>query len=213
MEKDTEQLEALRDIRRMMRESSRFLSLSGLSGILAGLYALAGAFVAQSIIDDFGAFNTAEAGGRSPAFSQHGLRLVVLSLAVVTVSLVTAFLLTARKARRQGHRLFDHSSRKLFWAIALPLISGGIFCVALLAQGGNALLLICPAMLVFYGLALLAGSRYTLGEVRALGFSQLAAGLVSCFLPAYGLLFWSLGFGLFHIIYGVVMWYRYDRIS
>ncbi len=210
MEKENDQLAALNDIRRMMKESSRFLSLSGLSGILAGVYALAGALAGHSLLRNYYSGDDAEQVGRS----HHGMLLMKLSLralAVLALSLVTAFVLSGRKARRTGHKLFDHASRNLMWSMAVPLLAGGVVCISLLMRGGDFVLLVCPVLLIFYGLALFAGSRLTLPDVRYLGYFEISLGLIACFYPGHGLFFWSLGFGALHIIYGAIMWYKYER--
>ena len=211
MTQESEPLEALNDIRRMMKESSRFLSLSGLSGILAGIYALLGAAAAHRIIGSW-----QDAQSTTEGSIHHNnliIKLLVTALAVFVLSLITVFFLSGRKARKGGHRLFDHSSRKLIWSMALPMLTGGIFCLALLLNGGSYTLLVAPAMLVFYGLALVASSRLTLDDVRYLGYLEILLGLVALFYQRNGLLFWALGFGVLHIVYGAIMWYKYDRRS
>jgi hypothetical protein len=208
MKNTSEQLEALEDIRKMMKDSSRFLSLSGLSGVLAGGYALLGAALAQQAIQTIDA-------GRYYASGELSQRLTLclgsIALCVLILSVATALWLSGRKARKRGHRLFDHSSRNLLWSMAIPLLTGGIFCLSLLAHGGKAVYLICPAMLIFYGIALASSSRLTLHDVKYLGYMQIALGLTASFYPHHGLLFWSLGFGLLHIVYGSIMWFKYDR--
>lgn len=210
MEKENDQLAALNDIRRMMKESSRFLSLSGLSGILAGVYALAGAFAGHTLLRNYYGGASAE---RYDGADHRSLltSLAFIALAVLVLSLATAFVLSGRKARKTGHKLFDYASRNLMWSMAVPLMAGGIVCLSLLLRGGDFVLLVCPVLLIFYGLALFAGSRLTLPDVRYLGYFQIALGLVACFYPGHGLIFWSLGFGVLHIIYGSIMWYKYER--
>jgi hypothetical protein len=203
MDIQREQLEALHDIRRMMKESSRFLSLSGMSGIFAGVYALGGAMLAHNLIEE---------NAQSPyTTAQVLLPLAGIASAVLAASVLTAVLFSARKAKRTNHRLFDHTSRRLFWSMAVPLLAGGILCTALIIQGNGFLLLLSPAMLVFYGLALVNASRDTYGDVKFLGYLQVALGLTGAFIPQHGLLLWALGFGGLHIVYGAIMWFRYER--
>jgi hypothetical protein len=71
--------------------------------------------------------------------------------------------------------------------------------------------LAAPACLVFYGLALIQGSANTFDEIRYLGFSEIILGLISASVPGYGLVFWAIGFGVLHIIYGVIMYNKYDK--
>ena len=211
MKNEAEQLEALNDIRRMMKESSRFLSLSGLSGILAGLYALAGAAIASVLISNFRAGDPPRALTDHQTYFNLVFQLSLISIAVLVLSLTTALFLSGRKARKSGHKLFDHSSKNLFWSMAVPLFAGGVFCIALLMDGTEHTELICPVMLLFYGLALISSSRLTLDDVRYLGYLELGLGLVACFYKEHPLLLWSLGFGVLHVIYGSIMWFKYDR--
>jgi hypothetical protein len=69
--------------------------------------------------------------------------------------------------------------------------------------------IVAPLTLIFYGLALVNASKYTLSEVRWLGLTQILLGLAAAHFIGYGLVFWALGFGLVHILYGLVMHYKY----
>lgn len=197
--KQTEQpIEVLQDIRQMMQQSSRFLSLSGLSGVFAGIYALAGAWLGNKVIFE-----------GNYGYEETKLLSVAICLMVLFLSVATAYVFSARKARRTGSRLFDHSARRLMWQMMVPLVTGGILCVALINDNG--ILLVAPVMLIFYGIALINGSRYTLRDIGNLGFIEVALGLFAAFYRGHGLLFWTIGFGLMHILYGAIMWYKYDR--
>jgi hypothetical protein len=208
MENEQQSMDALQDIRRMMKESSKFLSLSGLSGVFAGLYALAGAGLVHKFVSHY---NAMDEMGENPGMTVGGLisRTVFVAGCVLFFSILTALLLSARKAKKNGQRLFDHTSKKLFWTMAIPLGAGGLFCVALLVQG--IMIMIAPVMLLFYGTALVSASRYTMSDVRFLGVLEIITGLISAFLPGYGLWFWAIGFGVLHIIYGSIIWFKYDR--
>ena len=210
MENEKQQLEALQDIRRMMQESSKFLSLSGLSGIFAGIYALIGAWLGHSAIASFN-----EGYPRNENFETEYNRYLIYLLAicfgVLATSILTAFLFSFNKAKRNNQKLFDHTSKKLLWNMIIPLSAGGIFCFALLYHGHNFLLLIAPAMLIFYGLALVNSSKFTLHDIKYLGYLEIILGIISCFSLKHGLIFWALGFGVLHIIYGAIMWFKYDR--
>ena len=91
----------------------------------------------------------------------------------------------------------------------IPLITGGIFSLTLLSQGFYGF--VAPATLIFYGLALVNGGKHTLNDIKYLGLSEIAVGLVALYFVGYGLLFWAFGFGILHIIYGTVMYFKYDR--
>lgn len=93
--------------------------------------------------------------------------------------------------------------------MAVPLVSGGLVVMLLVREG--LIGLVAPMMLLFYGLSLYNASKYTITEVKILGFVQIALGLVNMVMLGYGLLFWAIGFGLMHIVYGIIMHIRYER--
>lgn len=207
------EIQDLRHIRELMDRSTRFLGLSGLSGIWAGTMAIVGAWVAHAYINAF----THPAGDpltfnpvRGDQSYQDLLEVLVLDGAfVLALALAGAWWFTWRRARHTGRKMWDASSRRLLWNLAIPLLAGGIFCLALISHGLPGL--VAPATLVFYGLALLNASKYTLDEIRWLGLSELALGLIASFWIGAGILFWALGFGVLHIFYGALMYLRHDR--
>lgn len=207
MGEENQHLEALKDIRKMMQRSSRFISLSGLSGIAAGIWALIGAYFAYDWIMEFyyhngGAYN-------SEAFERLKLNLILLAGAVVGLALLSALYFTWRRAGKNNLPLWDHTSKQLIINTAIPLIAGGLFILAMLQY--NEWRFVAPASLIFYGLALVNGSKYTLSDIRYLGFLEIIVGLISMIYIGYGLYFWAIGFGALHIIYGFIMWWKYER--
>jgi pimeloyl-ACP methyl ester carboxylesterase len=211
----------LAHIRGLMERSTRFLSLSGLSGVFAGAVALVGALLAREryealiLADPSGPSSTMGdpmryQGGAMVLFTDL-LDLVLLAALVLVVALSGAAWFTWRRAKRTGQGLWDPSAIRLAWNLALPLVSGGVFCLAMLWHGAVAL--VAPATLVFYGLALLNASKYTLDEIRWLGLSEVVLGLLATCWPDAGLMFWALGFGVLHILYGGVMWFRHEASS
>ncbi|HEV2483449.1 MAG TPA: hypothetical protein VGS79_27480 [Puia sp.] len=213
----TEQsLETLQDIKRMMERSSRFISLSGLSGVSAGICALVGAYIAQGMIRSYVHSAPIESlrGLRTDAFRGDGagwfeLRMFGLAMAVLVAALVFSTLFTLRKARKNNLPIWDHASKKLAVNMAIPLAAGGVFVIGLLQHGGWNY--VAPACLVFYGLALVNASKYTLTDIRYLGLFEIALGCICMYFPHEGLYFWTGGFGILHIIYGLIMWWKYER--
>jgi magnesium-transporting ATPase (P-type) len=195
----------LASIRSMMERSAKFISLSGLSGVLAGVYALIGAaaayFVAQYPISPF--------DYRQYSISDTFFQLLLIAALVLMASLTTGLLLSKRKAKKHGLKFWTSASQRLFLNLAIPLISGGIFILIMLFTGHFGLA--APASLIFYGLALIQASSNTFDEIRYLGFSEIILGLISAALPGYGLVFWALGFGVLHIVYGGIMYNKYDK--
>ena len=195
-------LKDIQDIKNMMSQSTQFISLSGLSGVLAGIYALIGAVY----IHNFLAIKTAE-GLRFD--SQTFNRVVIVALFVLLISVVSAYVLTARKAKRIGEEMWNASAKRLLINFCIPLCTGGIFALLLLRQGLYEL--IAPITLIFYGLACVNASKFTLRDVRFLGLTEIAIGLIAVEFSDYALYFWVLGFGVCHIVYGTMMYLKYDR--
>jgi hypothetical protein len=206
----TDTLQDVRDIRKLMERSSRFISLSGLSGIAAGLVALAGAWVARSIIFK-GYYDGYNARQYSSAEDFASLKIQLLGLAagVFGLSFLLAFYLTWRKSNQLGRPLWDHTSRRLFWNMVIPLFAGALFILAMLQH--NEWRFVAPACLIFYGLALVNSSKYTLTDIRYLGYCEIIIGLINTQFIGYGLYFWAVGFGVLHILYGIIMWWKYER--
>lgn len=205
----SETLQEISDIKRIMERSSRFISLSGLSGIAAGLCALAGAYIAYDILGSY-YFKYDHGGGYSDQeFRLLKTKLLLVGSAVLVAALVLAFIFTWRRANRNRLPIWDLTARKLMWNVLIPLLSGGLFILAMLQN--REWQFVAPACLIFYGLALVNGSKYTLTDIRYLGFMEIILGLVNTQFTSYGLYFWAAGFGILHIIYGLVMWMKYER--
>ena len=205
-------LKELSEIRRLMEKSTRFLSLSGLSGIIAGIAAILGALVAYFVLHYNARYFQPDvyfSTYYNLPVSRYIYLLVVDGLAVLLIALGSGFYFSYRKAKRTGEKFFDTTALRLLINLGIPLATGGFFCIILLYY--KVFFLIGPSTLLFYGLALINGSKYTLGEIRYLGLSEIILGLVSMMFPGYTILFWSIGFGVLHIIYGSIMFYRYER--
>lgn len=198
----------LAEIRQMMERSSRFLSLSGWSGILAGVYALLGFFLAYGYFDYQSLSWDAVLNQTSPVNEQLS-GLVLTALGILVLSLFTAVILSKQKAGKRGEKIWNSTSKRMLFALAAPLFAGGLVLVLLLLQGLSGLL--APMSLLFYGLAIFSASHYTYTEMRFLGLIQMGLGILSLYLLEYSLLIWALGFGLLHIVYGVYLHNRYER--
>ena len=210
-------LAQLTEIRAIMERSSRFLSLSGLSGVGAGVVALAGVVVAHYyLLQEYGSQEYGAQGYQRLFQTTAAERLAALpfllglAIAMIAAAIVVAAFFTLRRTRSEGLRsLWTAPARRLLGALLLPLVAGGLFCLKLFLSGAPEL--VVPGLLVFYGLALLNGGKYTLDEIKYLGITQIALGLVALLVPAYGLLLFGAGFGLGHIGYGLLMYSRYER--
>jgi len=206
-------LEDLQHIKKMMERSSRFISLSGLSGIAAGICALVGAWFANGVIvDNGGPSGYRELVSKTLEVTSlqdfMGHRLFQIAIYTFIGAFISAFLFTWLRSRKNDVPLWGYTSRRLLINVSVPMIAGGIYLFKQMQFGNYGL--IAPGCLIFYGLALVNASKYTLGEVRYLGYCQILLGIVNCWFVGYGLYFWAVGFGLLHIIYGSVMWYKYE---
>jgi len=205
-----EKLDYIKDIaemRSMMERSSKFLSLSGWAGIMAGIYALLGAFIAYRFFN----FNKPDEGYSAPGTNniQSLQPIILLALAVLFLAGATAVFFSAKNAQKSGEKLWNATSRRLLINTSVPMVAGAILIIILVLKGF--FVFAAPLSLVFYGLALYNGSKFTYNEIRILGLVQICLGLLcTCFIE-WSLLFWALGFGLVHIVYGIYMQYRYQK--
>ncbi len=212
MDKQQEQLEALREIRSLMERSSRFLSLSGLTGVIAGIAALAGVAAAylylglSPLATGYYQSATGANGAQDPAFYTF---LFADSILVLIIALLAAGMLSVKRARQQGQPVWDATVKRLLVNLAIPLVTGGIYCLILLYHGQIAFL--APATLLFYGLALINASKYTLNDIRFLGIMEIITGLAAAVVIDYGLLLWAFGFGVLHIVYGITLYLKYEK--
>lgn len=195
----------LSHIRSMMERSSRFISLSGLSGVFAGLTALIGAMYVYFVFQREGIdyFD----GNRNVFTADLVNELFWIGLVILIMAIAFGYFFTARKSKANNLKIWDSTTKRLLISFAIPLITGGLFCLGMLYHG--MFVFIAPATLIFYGLALVNASKYTLTDVQYLGYLEIALGLLSVFFLGWGLVFWAIGFGVLHIIYGLIMHKKY----
>ncbi len=205
--KENNYIQDITEIRSMMERSSKFLSLSGWAGILAGIYALAGALIAYKVFDfnpDKVVFNFAE-GNTSALY----INIILLATLVLFLALGTAIYFSYKRSDKRGEKLWTPTTKRLLANMAVPMAAGGILIIILMVNGLTGL--VAPFTLLFYGIALFNASRLTIKEVEILGYVQILLGLAGSLFVEYGLLLWALGFGVAHIVYGIYMYYRYER--
>lgn len=208
IESNQQHLKNLTEIRSLMERSSSFISLSGLSGISAGIMGLIAAYILHQKLFRFMDYS------KSPMISaqmreEFILFGITVSAAVLLVTFLAAIFFTARKAKKNGYPVWDGSAKRLVVNLFVPLITGGVFCLILIYQYYDWLVL--PSMLVFYGLALLNAGKFTLSEIKWLGVSEIILGLVSMLFLNDAIYFWGAGFGLLNIIYGMLMYFKYEK--
>lgn len=205
--KEEEIQDELVSIRRLMERSSKFISLSGLSGILAGIYALIGAGIAYFLMyrGSVIVYKSLSLG----TYPSTLIYLMLVAVGVLALSIISGVVLTLRKASKNGQPVWGKVSKVLFFNMATPLVTGGILILIFIDRGYYGI--IGPSSLIFYGLSLISASNFTFTDVKYLGLCEIVLGLIAACFPGYGLLFWAIGFGVLHIVYGSLMYFKYDR--
>ena len=202
-------IQSVNEIKELMERSSKFVSLSGLTGILVGIYSLIGSWLAVRALG----LQDITTGTYSKVLNvTTPMRLkviVILAAGVLVASIITAFAISYYKSRKSKQKLFNKLTYRLIWNFSIPLLTGGLFCMALLYHGHYGLT--SSVMLLFYGMTLVNVSKYTFSNIGWLGYTFVVLGLLDCFFEGHGLLFWTLGFGVLHIIYGVLFYFLYER--
>ncbi|RZJ80703.1 MAG: hypothetical protein EOO20_25765 [Chryseobacterium sp.] len=197
----------LSSIRQLMERSTKFISLSGLSGVLAGIYAVIGAYLGYRIV--YGNSTSLDYRDNYVTDPDVLTLLVIIALSVLVLSITTGIFLTIRQAKKKNENFWNPVSRRLVVSMSIPLVTGGILGLIFVLRQQYGI--IAPSCLIFYGLALIAASQYTFNDVKWLGFGEIILGLLAAATPGYGLIFWVLGFGFLHILYGSIMHFKYNQ--
>jgi hypothetical protein len=212
MDQQQEQLDSIKAIRSMMERSSRFLSLSGLSGVIVGILAIVGVIVAYTFLglslNQPGYYHKLVNTDGSLNFQVYSFLLKELVLLLI-IALATAIYLSMRKATARAIPIWDATAKRLVMNMAVPLLTGAMFCIILLDHGYIGLII--PSTILFYGLAMYNASNYTLHDIRSLGLMHIGLGLLAAYFVDYALLFWGLGFGVLHIVYGLYIYFKYEK--
>ena len=202
-------LDHLGEIRSIMERSTKVISLSGLSGVAAGVVALGGAWMGYQFLQENGLYENFQSREWHIATRSQFRYLILLAVGIIALAAGAASFFSMRLAKKRDLPIWNKTAKRMFLSLAVPLGAGAIFCFLLALYGVP--FLVAPATLIFYGLALIQAGKYTFGEIRYLGFTEVILGLVASIFPGYGLMVWALGFGFFHIFYGVIMYFKYER--
>ena len=213
---NSKHLKDIKDIKNMMDKATRFSSLSGISIVLAGTLAVIGGFIIYSDLEFFlqdgkliGYSGLIEGEAGKEDLNRKIKLLVSVGAILFSISFLSFYFSGLRKSKKQQVEFWNSSMKRALRALFVPVLSGGVFSVMLINQGYVGM--IAPATLIFYGLGLISASKFTYGDIEILGYVQLVLGLISSFFMGYGLLFWVTGFGICHIIFGLIFFFKYDR--
>lgn len=202
---DKNYLNDLKDIKEMMSKSSQFISLSGLSGVLAGIYAFVGGWYANQSITEF----ETDSVYSIELVENLEFKLICIAFTIIGASILSGLILSNSKSKKIGVKLWNETSKRLVINFSIPLVTGGILIGILILREYYELII--PATLLFYGMACIHASKYTLGDVKYLGITITIIGLLSAYFHKYSIPLWMFGFGFCHIFYGGMMWFKYDR--
>jgi hypothetical protein len=208
MKKDTDYLQDIEEIRSLMEKSSKFISLSGWAGIFAGVFALMGSYIALTYLD-FNPQSLSVDTENNPFQQKQIFSVVQLALLVFLLAISFALFFTHRRAKRKDELLWTPTAKRLVINMAVPLFTGGILILLFISKGFIGF--VAPFSLLFYGLALFTISKFTFDEVKILGLIEILLGLISVYKVSLGLLFWAIGFGVVHIVYGIYVYFKYER--
>jgi hypothetical protein len=213
MEEVKARLQDITEIKQILQNSTKFMSLSGLSGIIAGLAALGGAAGAYYYLESIGLWGVGQQHFQHLApgalFDSVTFSLLGIALAVIGVTILAALYFSSKMAEKKGLPFWNQTAKRMLVSLSIPLLAGGFYCAVQLYHGNYEWL--ASNMLIFYGLALLNASKYTLNEIRYLGLLEIMLGLASAVWWGNGIWFWAAGFGVLHIAYGAWMFYKYER--
>ena len=211
MKKQNQYLESIYEIRSMMERSSKFMSLSGLSGIGAGIAALISGTIAAIYLGYINVLDKEQGGVDAQTVSPEKiLFFLILGTATILVAIALAFVFTRRNAKKRNLPVWDKTAKLVTVSMLIPLITGGLFILALVFRF-KIYGLVAPSTLIFYGLALVNAGKYTVSYTHWLGLAEIAVGLAAILFYGYGLIFWMLGFGIFHLIYGTALYFKFER--
>ena len=211
MKKQNQYLESIHEIRSMMERSSKFLSLSGLSGIGAGIAALISGTIAAIYLGYIHVLDKEQGGINAQTVSgEQILFFMILGTATSLVAIALAYVFTRRNAQKKNLPIWDKTAKLVTVSMLIPLITGGLFILALVFKF-KIYCLVAPSTLIFYGLALVNAGKYTVSYTHWLGLAEIAVGLAALLFYGYGLIFWMLGFGIFHLVYGTALYFKFER--
>ncbi|KKX50701.1 hypothetical protein [Sphingobacterium sp. IITKGP-BTPF85] len=204
--KQEDLVKEIASIRNLMEKSSKFISISGVSSVLIGTYALLGAAYAYYEVYGF----DSQLGYRDHYVNEPLIimKLLTTAILVLIASIFTGVYMAIKKAKANRQNIWNTTSRALLFAMAVPLCTGGLFAIIAIFKENYAV--VSSILLIFYGLALTAGSHYTFSEIKGLGILEIVLGLLALLFPGNGIIFWALGFGVLHIIYGVIVHKKYE---
>jgi hypothetical protein len=171
-------------IRETMERATLFTAVPGWGGAAMGVVALGTATIAG--------FQT-----KTPYWLATWLVGALVSIGVGGFALW-------RKARNLNHALFSGSGRRFLLSFSPPIVVGALLTVVLYRH--RAADLLPGTWLLLYGTGVMGGGAFSVRAVPLMGLLFTALGSVAIFLPlTVGNWFMAAGFGVLHIVFGIVI--------
>src|SRR4051812_14339084 len=181
-------MDNLRFIRQTMERATEFTAVPGWGGVGMGLVALVAAGIAETRLT-------------TDAWLATWLLTAVAALALGGWTM-------AGKARRAGTMGFSYSGRRFGLSYLPPLLVGALLTAAPARAGQPGRL--PGTWLLLCGTGVVTGGAFSVRVVPLMGLCFMALGAIALFgPPAWGNLLMAAGFGLLHIVFGVIIARRY----
>jgi len=182
-----------------MQQKSSYFSLGGMSGILVGIYGLLAVYMVHMLTSTYGdGFD----GSSQLPIALLEIGILVLAMVMILVVLITLRVRAKRSAKKHNEKLWSPFSKKLRFYTLIPLLLFIIILSVVANKGYYSI--ITPLMLLLYGIFLLNLSRVSAGRLKQLAIAELILATIAYFIYDKELLFLGLGFGILHIIYGIM---------
>lgn len=211
--KEQEIQETLSDIRNMMERSQKVLFLDGTAGIVAAVWALLGAVAVSLVL--YGTVSPLWGAWINPIRNSDWSTFFIVAIicaAVFCAAFLTVWLMSKRRAERDGMEFkLDAGTRRLLGNFFTAMVVGGLVCLTPLFNG---LWNMVPGyMLLFYGLALVLISpiAFKISITKYFGYTEIMLGIAALALAPLGIMFWTIGFCILHLVWGI--WFKiwFDR--
>ena len=175
-------------IRQTMERATAFTAVPGWGGVGMGVLALAAATVAETRITR--------------------TEWLITWLATSALGLTLGGWTMASKARRAGTTVFSYSGRRFVLSYVPPLLVGALLTGVLVRAGLWSAL--PGTWLLLYGTGVVTGGAFSVRVVPLMGLCFMVLGAAALFSPAsWGNLLMAAGFGLLHIVFGLIIARRY----
>jgi len=187
-------------IKGIVESSNRYTNVSGLAGILSGVLALTGCIISYYLLDSFNL--------TAPLIQSKLLLLGILWLIIFTGAVVLQVVFTVYKAHKIGVQPWTKLSHQIVFALLPGLLAGAILTLYLVKY--NQPVFIPGVWILLYGVGIAASGIFSIIAVRLLGWAFILTSTLPLFVyPECGLIFMALTFGVYHIIYGLVVAIKY----